>query len=381
MEPRVALVWGGQEPYVRALTDWLACAAGGWDEPAAQAARALPPGFDTTVVALGTAGHVLDFDDTFAPGLSHVTAPLAPVVLALGSETGASTREAVAAFAAGFEASAALAEANHPTLRERGWHPTSVCGALGAAIVASRLLGLSPDEETAAVRLSILRASGLSAAFGSDGKSLQVGFAAAAGASAARLARAGATAGDRIGFEQAYGGRLVLERGSRAIDENWIKAYPCCLQTHSAIECGLGVRDLDLNGATVEVHPVSLRTAAIGEPRDGLEAKFSVPYLTAYAWLRGEPTVESFAAVNDSTRTIAAGVRVETDASLLESEARLVVDGQRVATVEAALGSPLRPMDAAQLDAKVRRLAGDRFAGAFEDPDRPIASIFAALTA
>ena len=63
--------------YRVALLDWLACAAGGWDEPAPRAARA---GADE-VAALGTAGHVLDYDDTWLPGIAHLSAPTAPAAL------------------------------------------------------------------------------------------------------------------------------------------------------------------------------------------------------------------------------------------------------------------------------------------------------------
>ena len=174
------------EDYRAAFTDWLACASRGFSEPAARAASAA----GDPIVALGTAGHVLDFDDTFLPGIAHLSAPVAPAALALGAHEGATVGDVLAAYADGFEAMGALAAAGHPALYDRGWHPTAVCGAVGAAVAAARLLGA--DAETAAA-LAALRAGGLRAAFGSDGKSIQVGLAAATGVAAARLAKAGAT--------------------------------------------------------------------------------------------------------------------------------------------------------------------------------------------
>src|SRR2546421_10805060 len=123
-------------PHATALLDWLGCAVGGWEEPAARAARAA----GDPVVALGTAGHVLDFDDTYLPGLAHLSAPVAPVALLVAAEGGGSVGEALDAFAAGFEAMGALARASHPALYERGWHPTAVCGGVGAAVTAAQLL-------------------------------------------------------------------------------------------------------------------------------------------------------------------------------------------------------------------------------------------------
>ncbi|MGH3042279.1 MAG: MmgE/PrpD family protein, partial [Gaiellaceae bacterium] len=91
-----------------ALLDWLACAGGGWEHSATRAARMLTGGEIDRVVALGTAGHVLDFDDTFRPGVAHLSAPTAPVALTLGAQLDRSVKDVVDAYAVGFEAMGAL---------------------------------------------------------------------------------------------------------------------------------------------------------------------------------------------------------------------------------------------------------------------------------
>jgi 2-methylcitrate dehydratase PrpD len=98
---------------------------------------------------------------------------------------------------------------------------------------------------------------------------------------------------------------------------------------------------------------VSLQAAAIGVPRSGLEAKFSIPYCAALAVLRGAPSVASFAVLDDEALALAATLRVETDPGLGSSEAHV---GSH--SVVAALGSPARPMTAEQLEAKVTALGG-----------------------
>jgi 2-methylcitrate dehydratase PrpD len=379
------------DAYRTALLDWLACAARGASEPAARAAAAAADGLAGEVVAAGAAGHVLDFDDTYLPGLAHLSAPVAPAALAVAARRGAGVGDALAAFAAGFEAMGALARASHPALYDGGWHPTAVCGPVGAAVATARLLGLDADGERQAVALALLRAGGLRAAFGSDGKALQVGMAAAAGVQAAQLAAAGATvdaarvARGTAGFEEAFGARYAEPGdGPPAVAENWIKAYPCCLQSHGAIEAALiagegGVRAGST--VTVVVHPVSRRAAALDDVADGLQAKFSIPYLTAYALRHGAPVVESFDGVDERVRADAARVEVRTDAALAESEALVLADGRIVGRVDAALGSPRRPMDAAALAAKVRALAGDRLDGALDDPDAPASGLLALVAA
>ena len=374
--------------YQAALLDWLACAAGGRDEPAARAARALGDGPAERAIAAGTAGHVLDFDDTYLPGLAHLSAPTAPAALVLAAELDATVGQALAAYAEGFEAMARLTAANHPALRERGWHPTAVCGVVGASVACARLLGLDAERRAAAARLALLGAAGLHAAFGSDGKSLQVGIAAGGGLTGARLAAAGATGGEDVaaGFAATYGARWVdpaaAADGAPAIAQNWIKAWPCCLQTHGTIEAAARAREregIPAGAITVVVHPVSRQAAARDDVTNGLEAKFSIPYLAAFTLLRGPPGVEDFRGVDAEARALAAQrVRVRTDAELAEPEARIEAGGRTVAHVEAALGSPQRPMDASTLAAKVHALAGDALDGALDDPERPAAALLEA---
>jgi 2-methylcitrate dehydratase PrpD len=385
---------GALTGYRTALLDWLACAARGREQRAARAARALGDGLTDRVAAAGTAGHILDYDDTYLPGLAHLSAPVAPAALLLGAELGASVGEVLDAFATGFEATGRLTAANHPGLRAPGWHPTSVCGVVGAAVAAARLLELDEERAGHALRLGLAQASGLRAAFGSDAKSLQVGLAAAGGVVAARLAAAGASASELLpagegGFESAFGGVWVdpLDGGAGAgrppaVQENWIKAYPCCLQTHGAIEAAEQARaaGVDLDGElAVTVHPVGLHAASLGpDVADGLQAKFSFSYLTAFTLLHGPPRVASFGGVDREARELAARVRVVTDAGILESEAFLEAGGGRVGHVEAALGSPARPMDAAELARKVTELAGSRLDGVLDDPGRPVREVVVA---
>src|SRR2546429_466675 len=121
--------------YRVALLDWLALAPPGADE-----ARA-----------------------TRSPGLAHLSAPTGPAALVLGAALDRSVGDALAAYADGFEAMGALAAANHPTLYERGWHPTAVWGSLGAAVAAIRLLGLDLERERSARALALMRAGGMRA--------------------------------------------------------------------------------------------------------------------------------------------------------------------------------------------------------------------------
>ena len=381
----------GKDAYEVALLDWLACAAGGAQEPAPRAARAAGDGLLERVTAAGAAGHALDFDDTYLPGVAHLTAATGPAALVLAAELGAEIGVAFDAYAAGYEAMGAMARASHPALYDGGWHPTAVCGAAGAAVACARLLGLRQERERSAVALALTRAGGLRAGFGSDAKPLQVGMAAASGVAAARLAAAGAAADlDRVaagpgGLAEAFGASLGTVGGRRAVEENWIKAYPCCLQTHGAIEAALAVREdagwteRDAEPLEVAVHRLSLQAAPIAVPAGGLEAKFSIPYLTAFALIHGAPGPGDFAAIDPAAARLAAErVEVRADPGLTESEAVLVCGGRELARVTAARGSPQRPLDQAALAEKRRSLAGERLEGALDDRGAPTAELLEA---
>src|ERR1039458_2545955 len=232
--------------YGTAFKDWLACACGGVGERAARAVRASGDDLLADVAFAATAGRVLDFDDTFVAGVVHVSAASARAALVLGAHLGLSLRVVLDAYAEGYEAMAAGAAASHPALYDAGWHPTTVCGPIGAAVAASRLLALAAPQRENALAVALLRAGGTRGAFGSDGKAIQVGMAAAAGVQAALLARAGAIVDRRaihgpLGFEGVLGARWPqLGAGgelhgdsARAIDGNWIKMHPSCLGTRS----------------------------------------------------------------------------------------------------------------------------------------------------
>ena len=345
-----AMTEAASNGYEVALLDWLGCAARGRQEEAAEAAR----GVEDRLVFAATSGHVLDFDDTYLPGLAHLSAPVAPAALVLAAELKKSTGDALAAYIRGFEAMGALARASHPALYDRGWHPTAVCGAAGAAVAASHLLDAPrrrsardrpPAGRRAARRLRLAR----QVAPGRPGRRFR-----RSGRAPRARGRAGSARDRRPRLGEGHRRDLRAPAGgpNRAIDENWIKAWPCCLQTHGAIEAAASVRHdhQATDKLTVTVHPVSLQAAAEGpEPADGLQAKFSIPYLTAFTLLHGPPDVESFAQVDPDAVQRAHAIEIKTNSDLLESECVLnktAPEGQaEIAIVKAALGSPGHPMD------------------------------------
>jgi 2-methylcitrate dehydratase PrpD len=377
--------------YVTAFTDWLACASAGAGERAARAVRASGEDLLADVAFAATAGHVLDFDDTFSAGVAHVSAPTAPAALVLAADLGQTLRAALDAYAEGYEAMAEVAAASHPALYDAGWHPTAVCGPIGAAVAASRLLGLTAAQRENAVAVALLRAGGTRGAFGSDGKAIQVGLAAAAGVQAALLARAGARVDPRAvhgplglvgvlgaNWPQVGAGLTPQDQAVRAIDGNWIKLHPSCLGTHSPIEAAAQARAggyvLDDGEVRVIVNPVARQAAHLDTVTDGMSAKFSIPYCVAHTLIHGPPGVRAFTSVDAAARNRSRLVSVDVDGALPEFGAVLSIAGRELARVACPRGAPERPVAASELAAKVAELAGDRLVAVLADLNAPAAA-------
>lgn len=373
--------------YAVAFIDWLACASAGAGERAAQAVRACGSDLLADVAFASTAGHVHDFDDTFSDGVAHVSSTCAPAALLLAAHLGLSLEAALDAYASGFVAMAAVAEASHPALYEAGWHPTAVCGPIGAAVAAARLLHLPQPQRDNAIAVALLRAGGTRGAFGSDGKAIQVGLAAAAGVQGALMARAGAVVDPRavhgpLGFEGVLGAGWAAaaqaDRGA-AIERNWIKMYPSCLGTHSPIElAGTAHEWVQDKPVRVFVHPLARQAAYLDDVQDGLSAKFSIPYCVAHTLLHGAPGVRDFAVVDQQVRERSRLVGVDVDRSLPEFGAVLTAGDTEIARVPCPRGAPERPAEAADLAAKVSDLTGNRLDGILEDPGVPAAFVLEA---
>jgi 2-methylcitrate dehydratase PrpD len=290
-------------------------------------------------LANGTAAHALDFDDMCFVSLAHPSAPLVPAALAAGEVTGARGRAVVEAYVAGFEIEARLGRIMNPGHYERGWHCTSTLGTIGAAAAAGRLLGLDASTLAHAIAIAASEASGLKENFGSMVKPLHAGLAARNGVLAALLARGGLTASAQAidgkqGFLHAFDGSseaihdAIGDLGSRwEIEQTGItvKLYPSCAGTHPAIDTVLDLRrehafaGADVDRIDVDVDSITPTILIYPRPRNGLEAKFSMPFCTAAAALYGGVGIDTFedATLRDSgLNALIARVTMRVDPSL-----------------------------------------------------------------
>jgi 2-methylcitrate dehydratase PrpD len=219
--------------------------------------------------------------------------------------------------------------------------------------------------------LAVPAAGGVQRAFGTDAKSLQVGFAVDAGIRAARLAAAGAQADP-----EAVDAWLGLVGGDpAAVDPSGpavpnglaIKLYPCCYALQRPIST---LAELAPKLDPAAIRRIVLRTPEATvvplihhQPESGLQGKFSLEYAAAAALLDGYPGFGSFtdAAVRrQAARRLVSLVEVKLDPGggwLLDGELEAEIhtgDGTILrARQQYPPGSPARPPTAAQLQAKL----------------------------
>src|SRR4029077_6677787 len=141
----------------------------------------------------GTAGHALDYDDV-ASLRGHPSTVLVPAILAEGEALGATGRDMLAAYVAGYETWAELAWRDPGHHHRKGWHPTGIFGPIGAAAACASLRRLAAAAAAPRPSLGGSQSRGIMANFGTMTKPFPAGHSAHSGLMSARLAELGFTA-------------------------------------------------------------------------------------------------------------------------------------------------------------------------------------------
>jgi len=374
------------------------------DEHRANAASVIGAGFETSAawaaLANGLSAHALEMDDVTRDSSLHPGVTVIPAALAVAEERRSRTSELLVAVVAGYEVTMRVGAALNPaSAYARGFHPTGVAGAFGAAVSAGKLLGLDADALGRAMGIAGTMASG-SLEYLSDGawtKRLNAGWAAHAGVVAAQFAARGftgpATALDgRLGALHAYSDAANAERLVARLGQDFeimrvgVKPYPCCRYNHGLIDCALALREKH------EIRPAdvrAMRLAVLGggwllvaepleqkrNPNGTVDAQFSAPYAAAVALARGrvrladysddsiaDPEVRSLMSRTDCYRDPSfdarypgvwpAAVEIQTtDGRVLREQ------------IDYAFGEPENPVSGEALIAKFVDLTGERLGG------------------
>jgi 2-methylcitrate dehydratase PrpD len=270
---------------------------------------------------------------------------------------------------------------------DRGFHPTSVCSTVGAAVASGKTLTLTPEQPRACLTLASSQNSGLMT-WQDDVthmvKSFQTGIAARNGLYASLLARGGfGGAGDvltgRHSMLVAFGGQSPEpDQLTAALRERWdicetsIKRYPCGGQTHAAVAALLDIREShQLDWAEIERIDVDLAHGAISIIDNSPLLIANVQYVLALAAHEGSIERRFFTdprwTEDPRIAMTSAKVVVRSNADIdrtfpAKKGAIVTVTTARGAfrrDFDAPPGSPWHPLSPAELKSKFTELAGD----------------------
>lgn len=355
---------------------------------------------DMAAMVNGALSHALDFDDTHAGSLVHITTATAPAALAVAEQTGSPGAEVVTAIALGNEVSVRIGRAAGGQFHARGFHPTGVCGIFGAVAAAARLAGADAEQARNAFGIAGSMAGGLLEflADGSQSKPLHPGWAAHAAINAVWLARHGATGpatvfeGNR-GFFATYlhGAEYDMASITDGLGSQWLteeiafKPYPACHYVHAPLDALAEILAkepvtadeiesltafTDETGVRLVLEPLADKRA----PRTAYDAKFSIPYVFGAQLVYGAVGVETFTerAISDPA-VLAVASRVDYEPRHYANRPDAFGGGVRLRTKDGRVyenelryqrGAPENPLTVADVEAKYAANASLALSGA-----------------
>ena len=278
--------------------------------------RAAP---EYAALANGTAAHSLEMDDVNNDSSLHPGVATFPAVFACGDLGTVSGRELISSIVAGYDLMIRLGRTLDPRKHYgRGFHPTGTCGTFGAAVVASRLLGLDAEQTNCALGIAGSQAAG-SLEFLAQGawtKRMHPGWAAHSGVIAALLAKEGFLGPTTIfegrdGFFHGYSDDVDASKALEGLGETFyinkvsIKPHACCRYKQGPIDCILEIiREHDLKPQEVEQVAVGVLKAGFNviaapeeqkrNPQNVIDAQFSMPFGAAAAIIHGRASLEEY---------------------------------------------------------------------------------------
>src|SRR5262249_26486416 len=180
--------------------------------------------------AVGTARSHSETERHHVGPIVHGPAVVVPTRLAVGEKQRVDGKRLLASIILGVEVAARVSYAFDPVkLYDRGFHPSAICGAFGAAAAAGYLFRLNPERQAIALGLAMQQASGL-LAWANDhtdhSRPFNPGLAARNGTTAACLARLG-FGGPPTPFEGKYDAFTAFSGSSRpeALLNDWGKHF------------------------------------------------------------------------------------------------------------------------------------------------------------
>jgi 2-methylcitrate dehydratase PrpD len=270
----------------------------------------------------GGLAHGNEFDDTYAPGRWHGSAPTVPPARAVAEQLHSDGKAFILALAAGMEVGCRLTRAA-PTLVNLGFHSTCTAGVFAAGLAVGKLMSLSADQLANTLGVCGGFAHGTSEFLGDPepwSKRIQVGHAGSGAIIAARAAANGfkgprTILEGRHGYFRAYAGdgNYDLSRITEKLGSDWQllqlypKRYPCDHIAQGYVDCAIALSQHKDFGNTENIERVScivhpLAATIMFTPREmryrpsnAWSARWSMPFNMAMALADRQLNTDSYA--------------------------------------------------------------------------------------
>ena len=385
----------------RCLIDWYACTLPG---AVSREAQALETGLSdglgygnawtvsgkrapARLAALinGTASHVVEFDDIFAPAIYHPGSPTIAGALATAQSLNKTGQDLLVSVIAGYEVStrigAAMGRGHY-----KNWHTTGTVGTFGATAAVGLLHDLDQSRMAHALSTAATLAAGLQQAFRQEAaiKPLHAGHAADAGFIAVASAQGDVKAPDQM-FEGECGiGAAMAENVDWArafaapsqynILRMTVKNHGCCGHTFAALDGVLALREEhgfsagDIDTIAVGGYSATVNVTGNHDIKSPAAARFSLPFIVASGIVHGSIRLDATsperladARVRELMPRITVSLDPEIDALFPEQRAANVRirlrDGSELEHFQPhRVGDPDLPLSDAQLNDKFMEL-------------------------
>lgn len=299
------MVAGMREPEVRAYADWVTIRHPGDCALIGHSGRTT---LEWAIRVNSTAGNSLELDEGHAFAVGHAAIHALPIALALGD---GDSRMLITHFVAGYEAAA---RAGIATKLRPAAHMFGAWGIVGAAVIAARARGASPQAMREIIEIAASYAitpSFNTALQGANVRNTYAGMVNANALLAADLHGMGFI-GERGGLDTAFGQLLgdtfTPAALSDGLGDRWeilrgyFKPYSSCRFTHSTVQALMELRTAHPELHAEQILRVDIHTYGMAarlnapHPTTPLGGRFSIPHVVAAVLLRGAADVAAFGA-------------------------------------------------------------------------------------
>ena len=337
------------------------------------------------------ASHTLELDDVHTGSKTHIGTVVVPAAWAVAQSLGKSGKDLLEAVLCGYEVMARIGMGfGVSSHRNKGWHVTGTAGTFGAAAACAKLYGFDAEQTLSAFGLAGMQSCTTWAFLtgSATDKVMHPARAAASGLESCLMVQGGMTGTSHI-LDAQDGGLFPMmsdeydyDKVSAGLSSVWEilrvdkKPYPCCRSVHGSIDAALALKEKyqisaeEVDRVDIDTYLVGLKQCGLSagsvHPQVATEAKFSTPYVTATALIKGSVGLSDFlpeAIMNPVRQDLLSRVHVHEGEQFTKAypdhwgcEMTITMkDGTKYSyLVEDASGSVTSPMTESQLLKKAR---------------------------